>query len=622
MENLLIYILQVNVLLSIVYLGYILLLKGLTFYNLNRGYFLVGMLFSFIYPFLDVKSWFTRHVEPIGELVDFMPNFVSTPAPDNLYSINNVLLVAVAAGATFFFLRLLIQSASVLRVHWNSSSALWHTFSYRNVRFPVAPFSFLRQIYLYRKQHDEQELTHIFKHELVHTNGLHSLDVLLTELVYTCCWYNPLVFIMRKAIHQNLEFLTDQQVLDLGIDRQTYQYNLLHVNRTGLATPITNKFNFKMLKQRIMMMNKKRSSKLELSKYAMLIPVLVLASAAFTVNKVEANIHDAVEKGKISVLSNDFLMHDAPITDTGALCLDDIFAGEKFAMVDTNDPRAKGLKKIEAQNDDTTLVIVKKDRSNTPEGANSGITIRKQSGDPLYVVDGTVMLPKDFKNVNPNDIERIEVLKDGSATAAYGEKGKNGVLLVTTKDSPSTTKKVTGSGTFQRDSTITKIKASSGNEPKPLYVLDGIIIKESDMDGVDPKSIESVSVLKDNSATAIYGEQAKNGAVLIVTKQFNHGVKGDEKTAKEPSRDQGKQPGTPTGLFGSPESWSKKDSPIVVVDDEIQKNVDVKKINTKGIVNIRKLTGKDATDKYGQVAKNGAVEVTTKAAAKKADTKK
>ncbi|PVH26232.1 M56 family metallopeptidase [Sphingobacterium corticibacter] len=583
MENLLIYILQVNVLLSIVYLGYVLLLKGLTFYNLNRGYFLVGMLFSFIYPFLDVKSWFTSHVEPIGELVDFMPNFLSTPAPDNLYSINNILLVVVAAGATFFFLRLLIQSASVLRVHWNSSSALWHTFSYRNVRFPVAPFSFLRQIYLYRKQHDEQELTHIFKHELVHTNGLHSLDVLLTELVYTCCWYNPLVFLMRKAIHQNLEFLTDQQVLDLGIDRQTYQYNLLHVNRTGLATPITNKFNFKMLKQRIMMMNKKRSSKLELSKYAMLIPVLVLASAAFTVNRVEANIHDAVEMGQASVF-NEKLLH-AESENENAINPVDTVPQQNEARLDES------------------------------EGVQSGLTIKKTGDDPLYVVDGVVMLPKDFKNVNPNNIERIEVLKEGSGTAAYGEKGKNGVLLITTKDGPTTTKEVTGSGTFQRDSTITKIvKVSSGNEPKPLYVLDGVIIKESDMNGVDPNNIESISVLKDNSATAIYGEQAKNGAVLISTKSFNRGVKADEKNDTKPS-DQVAQ------AVKSKTASDKK--PVVLIDGVIQKEgFDIKTLDPNTIESMQVWKDANATEKYGKAGANGVIELTTKAAAKKSDSKK
>jgi TonB-linked SusC/RagA family outer membrane protein len=60
-----------------------------------------------------------------------------------------------------------------------------------------------------------------------------------------------------------------------------------------------------------------------------------------------------------------------------------------------------------------------------------GINSINTSSDPLYVVDGVQMT--DFQYINPNDIERIEVLKDASAAAIYGARGANGVILVTTK---------------------------------------------------------------------------------------------------------------------------------------------------------------------------------------------
>ncbi|MDR1918095.1 MAG: TonB-dependent receptor [Tannerellaceae bacterium] len=60
-----------------------------------------------------------------------------------------------------------------------------------------------------------------------------------------------------------------------------------------------------------------------------------------------------------------------------------------------------------------------------------GIGTINSSSNPLYVVDGVVM--EDFQFLNPNDIERIEVLKDASATAIYGARGANGVLMVTSK---------------------------------------------------------------------------------------------------------------------------------------------------------------------------------------------
>ena len=75
-------------------------------------------------------------------------------------------------------------------------------------------------------------------------------------------------------------------------------------------------------------------------------------------------------------------------------------------------------------------------RSGQP-GENVSIKIRgtnsiNASNDPLYVVDG---LPLDglSAQLNPSDIERIEVLKDASSTAIYGSRGANGVIIITTK---------------------------------------------------------------------------------------------------------------------------------------------------------------------------------------------
>ncbi|GAA5083016.1 hypothetical protein GCM10023210_01040 [Chryseobacterium ginsengisoli] len=52
---------------------------------------------------------------------------------------------------------------------------------------------------------------------------------------------------------------------------------------------------------------------------------------------------------------------------------------------------------------------------------------------PLYVLNGKIINEKQFRKINQNSIKAMNVLKGSSATAIYGEKGKNGVILVTTK---------------------------------------------------------------------------------------------------------------------------------------------------------------------------------------------
>ena len=86
-------------------------------------------------------------------------------------------------------------------------------------------------------------------------------------------------------------------------------------------------------------------------------------------------------------------------------------------------------------------------------GSNAEITIRgvgsvTQSASPLYVIDGFPQEDANFNAINPADVESIEVLKDASATAIYGARGSNGVILVTTKRGKSSKPVLTFNGYY------------------------------------------------------------------------------------------------------------------------------------------------------------------------------
>jgi TonB-linked SusC/RagA family outer membrane protein len=75
--------------------------------------------------------------------------------------------------------------------------------------------------------------------------------------------------------------------------------------------------------------------------------------------------------------------------------------------------------------------------SGDPEGNNVMVRVRgvgsvTAGNDPLYIVDG-VPMENGLGNINSNDIESLEVLKDASAAAIYGSRGSNGVIIITTK---------------------------------------------------------------------------------------------------------------------------------------------------------------------------------------------
>jgi TonB-dependent starch-binding outer membrane protein SusC len=83
-----------------------------------------------------------------------------------------------------------------------------------------------------------------------------------------------------------------------------------------------------------------------------------------------------------------------------------------------------------------TVSGVQVTQTNSQPGASFTVRVRgtnsiSSSSDPLYVIDGYA--GADINTINPNDIASIDVLKDASATAIYGSRGANGVIMITTK---------------------------------------------------------------------------------------------------------------------------------------------------------------------------------------------
>ncbi len=526
MESLLTYIIQVNLLLGIIYLGYIGLLKGLTFYSLNRVYFLVGGMFAFVYPFMDLKSLFVQRGLDMGVIGEQISFYMTEPEVQQQLTLGRLVEIVFMVGAVLLLLKFVFQLLSLLRIHLNSTSDRWRTYLFRNVLIPIVPFSFLNKIYVNKEQHLDAELKDIFKHEDIHVKGLHSLDILLFEMILVCCWYNPFVWLMRRAIRQNLEFLTDQQVLDKGIDKQTYQYSLLNVSKKGTSVGLSNQFNFKLLKRRIMMMNKKRSSKIELSKYAFLLPVFLLTGAAFTVSKAEGSIENVVEKAN----------------ETAVIDLN------RDLQVDVSLP-AKMVSKVNKPLVELNTIELKKDTVKSKSGADTihFRTSMKFEKEPLYIVEGKEVNPTIMAAIPGSEIQSIDVIKD-NGKAIYGEKGKNGVILVTLKkkgsptitnqtltftydkkedaNAPELKGKVQGVAVYMKgrptDLEPGKFGARSigGIKGDPLFVVDGKIAADNKINELDPNTIDNITVLKDQAATAIYGKHAENGVIIVNTKAY------------------------------------------------------------------------------------------------------
>jgi len=651
MENLLTYIIQVNLLLSIIYLGYVGLLKGLTFYSLNRAYFLIGGLFAFIYPFLDLKSLFVRRGLDMGLVGEQISFYIEDQEVQEKLTLAGLVETVFILGAVLLLLKFLFQLLSLLRIHFHSTADQWKTYFFRNVFIPIVPFSFLNKIYVNKGQHVDAELKDIFKHEDIHVKGLHSLDILLFEMILVCCWYNPFVWFMRRAIRQNLEFLTDQQVLNKGIDKQTYQYSLLNVSKKGTSIGLSNQFNFKLLKRRIMMMNKKRSSKIELSKYAFLLPIFLLTGAAFTVSKAEGSIEGVVEKAN----------------ETTLLKLDDQQQDSTLSVKMVGEA-GKLLKEV--MGTDTVKIDTSrtKNRGHLLSDQIGSLKVRGTSdvlGNLLFVLDGVVVSKKELDVVAQEQIESITVLKDKSATAIYGERAKDGVVLITTKKgnvNGKSEKELKGkvAGFMIKQDSVGATKSHKIKYPvHVLYVIDGVKTSSEDMKGVDPNNIESIHVIKDALAMVKYGHEGKNGVIEVTTKKWakenpdkvskssgdlKSGNKVDETLpALYYKKDEEKQDAKTITFEGKSKTHGSQGraitfdarrmadavnfepigdkktvrlrglskTPLYIVDGQVQ-SLDINDLKTSDIESVEVLKNQSASALYGAAGVNGVIIITTK----------
>jgi len=137
-----------------------------------------------------------------------------------------------------------------------------------------APCSFGNTIFINPASYDWETYNQILIHEKTHVSGWHTIDILLAEVAVVCQWFNPVAWMYRREVENNLEFLTDAAVLQHeDVQQLAYQLSLLRVSAPHLPFSITNNYNQSLLKRRIVMMNSKRSSGRTIWKYFFLLPM-------------------------------------------------------------------------------------------------------------------------------------------------------------------------------------------------------------------------------------------------------------------------------------------------------------------------------------------------------------
>ncbi|MDR2564058.1 MAG: DUF1573 domain-containing protein [Prevotellaceae bacterium] len=272
MTPILLYITQVNLAIALLCGFYILLLRKDTFFTCRRMYLISTPFVAAILPLCRFgamipagKPLIIPFVHPEGDI-----NVSGTSS----LSFTDMLEILIFTGAALMLVRLLFRLCSLLYLHKQAKKQTITGQRVMLVERKTCPFSFFGWIFVNPHLHTSDDIREILVHENVHARQMHSIDILLYEIVAALCWYNPFVMILRRETRRNIEFIADRETLKAGSDRQHYQYSLLKANMIHGYSVISNNFNFNHLKIRIVMMNKKQSKKVKMLKYALAIPLI------------------------------------------------------------------------------------------------------------------------------------------------------------------------------------------------------------------------------------------------------------------------------------------------------------------------------------------------------------
>ena len=405
MFGFLIYDLKVAVLLAVFYMFYRVLLSRDTLHRLNRVVLLTTAVASFVLPLCVITMHETVVVNATGHIdLGGLSAVVEDEQPIAWWQMALPVIYIIGMAAT-----LAHTLVSVLRVWLLIRSSEHHPQDDGIIVCvtdkEVSPFSWMRYIVLNRQDYESPDPA-IMAHERGHIRQRHSLDVLLVDTLTILQWFNPAMWMLRQDLRAIHEYEADAAVLSQGINMRQYQYLLIQKAVVACGYSVANGISHSTLKNRItMMLNNKKSNRKSMFKLLALLPIVGI-TLALNAETVTDYVYEQPEKKVVK-------------------------KGRKAGQI------KMGAKTIEVKTDEGTLtgenVIM---GIGEPDSVSNQLIVLGKAdvqGDPLLIIDGKKSTKEQLVALDSKTIDHVDVLKDKASVELYGEEGKNGVIIITTK---------------------------------------------------------------------------------------------------------------------------------------------------------------------------------------------
>lgn len=298
MSNLVNFILESGVSLALLSLIYILFLRKETFFRLNRIFLLISVTFSILLPFLKFRVYEAKSVmlaevtvTPYRNLMEAVTIYGQDLSGTVVQTISSsrIIIMVYLAGLLFFLGRFIYRFIQIAILVYKNPIQKIGGVKFVSLDKDFSPFSFLTYIFVNPEMKQTEGYEKMVSHELEHIKQGHTFDVLILEGMTVLQWFNPFMWILKRVIRENHEYLADQAVLNKGINPASYKHLLLN-QAVGFQLEMANSFNSSLVKKRIKMISKIRSSKIANFKYVFGILTILALVVVFACEQKESEI--------------------------------------------------------------------------------------------------------------------------------------------------------------------------------------------------------------------------------------------------------------------------------------------------------------------------------------------
>jgi TonB-dependent SusC/RagA subfamily outer membrane receptor len=525
METVLMYLLKMSICSAVLYVYYRVALYNERFHQWNRFYLLAAMLLSVVVPLLSIPVMADTSESELASVVASLPwNAGVNTAVKTSFTWQDVALALATLISMIFFIRIILNLVKIVAAYRsNPVSSLQHNVQLIITQLTQAPFSFFSWLF-WRNDIDPASANgqRMLNHELTHIREHHSIDKLFTSLLLCVFWMNPFFWLMRRELSMIHEFLADRKAIRPQ-DGAAFAEMILQALplKPAASYGLVNPFFSSQIKRRLLMITTSKDPKYNYLRRICGLAVMISSVFALALSIQQAEAQKPVTKVVIKRAPDDLKAYDTIRTKSSNKMIIRSSDNSVYVVADTVFFQDKKDGKVTIVGSGKVKQDDKNDRGNVVSFRmdTDKLTLFPEKNAPIYILDGAEITSAEMDKVDGNSIKELSVLKDAAAATLYGERAKNGVILITSKTAE---EQKENSGTSIINQKIGEggiVELKSHLKTVPMFYVNGNAITEAEMKALKPNDIESVNVLRGESAIKKYGDKGKDGVVEITMKK-------------------------------------------------------------------------------------------------------